>query len=107
MSNAPTRLLRICDVCGQVDDHPRHVFGTIGLEPNMDHVEAVVAMEDLAPEDRARIVSEILDTTTQYRHPDCCHEAGCPDAGQATDCARLAATGLVGPALLKFILEGE
>lgn len=100
------RPLRVCDVCGQVDTDPRHVFGTEGLVPNQAHITAVIGRDDIPAEDRARIVEEILDTTTQQRHPDCCHAAGCPDAGLPTDCAVLAATGLTGDALLAFI-KGE
>jgi hypothetical protein len=100
------RPLRVCDVCGQVDTDPRHVFGTSGLVPNQGHVLAVIARDDLTAEDRARIVADILDTTTQYRHPDCCASVGCPDEGLDSDCAHLAATGLTGPALLAFI-QGE
>lgn len=70
--------LRHCDVCKQVDDHPRHVHGTSGLEVDKDFMEAALEM-DLPTKDRARIVATIADATTQVRHMDCCREAGCPD----------------------------
>jgi hypothetical protein len=43
------RPIRLCDVCGGMDDHPRHM----------------VASPDGADE--------------QIRHLDCCAAAGCPD----------------------------
>jgi hypothetical protein len=74
------RPLRVCDVCGQVDDHPRHVFvGSPDEYPvNDEMAEAILAM-DLSPEDKNRIYKEVQDTTVQQRHMDCCRDAGCPD----------------------------
>ena len=46
---ASNRVQRECAVCGQFDDHPRHVIG------------------------------DLLDGSTTLRHMDCCREAGCPD----------------------------
>jgi hypothetical protein len=75
------RPLRICDVCGQVDDHPRHLVGYLPdeLVVNEDHIAAVIAVGGLSPEERATIVQDIIDTTTQFRHFDCCSQVGCPD----------------------------
>jgi hypothetical protein len=46
---------RPCDVCGQVDDHPRHIV----------HVE-----------EKHPITGQDLSL---MRHMDCCAQAGCPD----------------------------
>lgn len=73
-------LLRVCDLCGQVDDHPRHTFG--GPQPNMfrqapdDIVNKVL---DAAPADqRARLLRDLMDTSSLDLHKDCCRDAGCP-----------------------------
>jgi hypothetical protein len=82
-------MLRICDVCGVIDDLPRHVHGTFGLEINQAHISAVLDRSDLASDERARIIAEISDTTLQQRHFTCCAETGCPAAGDPADCANL------------------
>lgn len=76
MSDRP---LRICDECGQVDDHPRHLVGFAPdtLPVNQEHITNVLAM-DLPDDVKAKIVVDIADTSTQYRHMDCCRAAGCP-----------------------------
>jgi hypothetical protein len=33
---------------------------------------------DLPDDVKAKIVVDIADTSTQYRHMDCCRAAGCP-----------------------------
>jgi hypothetical protein len=78
---ASDRPLRICDVCGGVDDHPRHSHVEApGVVPvNQEHLTKVIADESLSAADRARIVADIVDTTTQLRHMDCCRAVGCPD----------------------------
>jgi hypothetical protein len=66
-------------VCGQVDDHPRHVFVA---EPNAFPYNAEIARGVLESvedhDDLLRILAEVQDTTVQHRHMDCCREAGCP-----------------------------
>lgn len=75
------RALRVCDLCGGVDDHPRHVLasGVEGLFPQPPaFIIALIAGN--APEDqRERLIREALDTGTTDRHMDCCRAAGCPD----------------------------
>ena len=96
------RPLRICDVCGQIDDHPRHVVGhdVNGPVPvNTALVVAISSRTDLSPEDKESIVADILDTTLEQRHMDCCVQAGCPDGS----CAPNAITGLTGAELLAHI----
>lgn len=73
-------LIRVCDVCGQFDDHPRHVFAdaTDSFPLNEDHLNAALAAEGITVEERAFLVKQIMDTTEQARHMDCCREVGCP-----------------------------
>lgn len=80
MSDRP---LRSCDECGQIDNHPRHVFDTmnsgITYPVNTDAIEAVYANKELDARDAVRIVRDLEDTTVIQRHMDCCAAAGCPD----------------------------
>lgn len=74
------RALRVCDLCGGVDDHPRHVIaGSVEdtfERPSDDIVNKVL---DASPaDDRARLLRELTDTGSSDRHLDCCAEAGCP-----------------------------
>lgn len=99
------RVLKVCDVCGGVDDHPRHVIAgtTAGVfEPDPSVVRKVAQN---APADEVdRLVADVLDTSSQERHLDCCAEVGCP-TGSCNDI--LAAAGSRrGAALLKHITKG-
>jgi len=73
------RALKVCDACGGVDDHPRHILsGAAGLvsAPSAETARAVMAN---APADDAdRLLAELLDTSTVELHRDCCRERGCP-----------------------------
>jgi hypothetical protein len=77
------RVVRVCDLCGGVDDHPRHVIaGAYGAgdarhpAPSDDVVAKVI---EAAPEaERGRLVRELMDTASLERHLDCCAAAGCP-----------------------------
>lgn len=82
MATTEVRPVRGCDVCGGVDDHPRHVFGT-DHRPDIDSTTDVeVGMKMLAnapdEESKAAILRHIQDVNTQMRHMDCCRAAGCP-----------------------------
>jgi hypothetical protein len=74
------RPLRVCDLCGGVDDHPRHSFG--GPQTNMFRSppkEIVDRVLDNAPDDaRHELLSALFDTSTVDLHKDCCRDAGCP-----------------------------
>lgn len=72
------RPLRVCDLCGGVDDHPRHVLTGSGPypKPGDDIVDKVLAAAPAA--DRGRLITELLDTSASDRHMDCCRSAGCP-----------------------------
>src|SRR5437016_1991231 len=75
------RPLRVCDLCGGVDDHPRHVVaGAIrDTFPRVsdDIVDRVLA--NAPDEHKGRLLRDLLDTASSDRHLDCCREAGCPD----------------------------
>ena len=99
------RPLRVCDLCGAVDDHPRQVIagqvddGT--FRPSDGALDRVLAE---APEElRAELVRDLMDTSGSYRHYDCCHATGCTHP----ECAALAegAAGLTGAGLLAHIVK--
>jgi hypothetical protein len=74
------RALQVCDLCGGVDDHPRHsLAGGDADTYDAPSGSMVAKVAQAAPEaDRDRLVAELLDTGTTSRHKDCCREAGCP-----------------------------
>lgn len=97
------RPLRVCDLCGQVDDHPRHVIAGAMRDafPRVadEVIEQVLAN---APEhERGRLLRELLDTASSDRHLDCCREAGCPDA--SCDLVTAGAEHLTGAELLEHL----
>jgi hypothetical protein len=100
------RLLRVCDLCGGVDDHPRHVvLGGPGPVVVVDPpTEAIVAAVVAAapPDDVARLLRELYDTTASDRHLDCCRAAGCPDGTCNTQIA--GADGKTGADLLQHLM---
>lgn len=69
------RKKRLCDVCGVLDDHPRHVLSVgpdfVGAVPSDDFIDS---LPDGTP---ARAVAELMDPTTVVRHMDCCAANGC------------------------------
>lgn len=74
------RHLRVCDLCGGVDDHPRHVLagGEAGVyEPPSEEIIARV-VEQAPADELPRLLRELIDTGSQDRHMDCCRAAGCP-----------------------------
>jgi hypothetical protein len=97
------RPLRVCDLCGGVDDHPRHVIaGQVdgAFRPSDGALDNVLAS---APEDqRAELVRALLDTTSSDRHLDCCREAGCPDG--SCDFVTAGAEGKTGADLLDHLI---
>lgn len=105
---ADERPLRVCDVCGGVDDHPRHVFvGTPDEFPlNQELADSVLDLE-LPSADRGRIYREVLDTTVQQRHMDCCAGAGCPDSS-CNQIINIMPKGYVkGDKLVAFLTSGK
>lgn len=73
------RPVRMCDSCGVVDDHPRHV---VGYAPD-DAVTAArvgaLAIQNASDADREAIIAQVQDTSTTMKHMDCCRADGCPD----------------------------
>lgn len=80
---AEARPLRMCDVCGLVDDHPRHVFGygpEDDVQTPVDAADQAIANAQAVGGDALRnVVAHIRDNSTQMRHMDCCRAVGCPD----------------------------
>lgn len=75
--------LRVCDLCGAVDDHPRHVLAggdpDTHSKPSPEIVRKVsAAIAGLDAEVGDRLLTDLLDTGSQDRHMDCCRAAGCP-----------------------------
>lgn len=79
------RLLRVCDLCGGVDDHPRHIDAgllrtDVYAPPTGEIVRAVQANSSSLPQaDQDRLLADLLDTSSSDRHIDCCAAAGCPN----------------------------
>jgi hypothetical protein len=76
------RPLRVCEACGQVDDHPRHVHASVlggGDLTTVDNdlIRKVLKM-DLGEDDEARILADLYDKTSVTLHFDCCAARGCP-----------------------------
>jgi hypothetical protein len=103
---------RVCDVCGGFDDHPRHVIGhTADAAPAVDQavVKALAAHVDFATDEGAAAIADLMDTTLQLRHMDCCAAAGCPDGTCAEIHRRApapAGSPLRGDDLLEFLTSG-
>lgn len=75
MAGEQQRLRRLCDVCGQLDDHPRHVQAVPdGTEGTVPSTEFLQSLPDGAP---ALAIAELMDPTTVVRHMDCCASKGC------------------------------
>lgn len=100
MSNRP---LRVCDVCGQVDDHPRHVFGAYGAEfdlPDAALIQAVAKRTDLPDDVVNEAIRSLMDTTELCAHFDCCAQSGRCDGSCA---AQIAAAGGNGAQLVQHV----
>ncbi len=96
------RPMRVCEVCGGYDDHPRHVVvsaeGEVGV-PSPEIVDKMVANGA-----SGQAITDAMDPTTQIRHLDCCAEAGCPDGTCNEQIA--GAEGKTGRALLDHVMQG-
>ena len=102
------RVLRVCDLCGGVDDHPRHVIagqqGEAFRAPPGEILRKVIDLSaDLPRDDQDRLLSDLMDTSSSDRHLDCCAAAGCP-----TDTCGPQIVGAKGPgkAMLTHIMGG-
>lgn len=102
------RLVRVCDLCGGVDDHPRHsIAGTLRKNlvtgeservgdgmfpaPDDDMIGKVIAASPEA--DRVRLLRDLMDTSSSDRHLDCCAADGCPDGTCGPQVAGSTGTG--------------
>lgn len=66
------RPLRLCDVCGKLDDHPRHVRSV--RDGGVPSKEFIASLADGLP---ASAIAQLMDPTTVVRHMDCCAAQGC------------------------------
>lgn len=70
--------MRICDICGVIDDGPRHVIGHAPGEVPVDAaMVSHVQTADLPEHVRAAALEALNDSTLQIRHLTCCAAAGC------------------------------
>lgn len=76
---AEDRPMRMCDVCGGVDDHPRHVFAYAAGDGATDNTVGLKALDNAPAEHREAVLAQMQDTSTIMRHMDCCRSVGCPD----------------------------
>lgn len=81
MAETETRPLRMCDSCGGVDTHPRHVFWEGPASSGTSDQTAFKALEAAAGNTDATIgvLRHVRDTETTMKHLDCCRADGCPD----------------------------
>lgn len=103
---AEARPMRICDACGQVDDHPRHVIAYApgdGVTPSEVAVKAVELAGPLGVTDQ--VMRQITDTSTMMYHMDCCRMAGCPD-GTCNE-VTAGAEDLKGDKLVRHLTKGN
>ena len=75
------RILKVCDLCGGVDDHPRHIGAqggpgdAVAPAPTEQIINKVL---DAAPAaDRARLLLSLQDTSSTEHHYDCGAQSGC------------------------------
>lgn len=68
------RPLRICQACGGLDDHPRHVIDGV---PN-NGAASKEFLAGLPAGMPATAIAELLTANVISRHIDCCAAAGCP-----------------------------
>jgi hypothetical protein len=84
------RPLRVCDLCGGVDDHPRHSLA--GTVPG----------QAAWPAPSEDVVNQVLEAAPA----DCCAAAGCPADGESNCAYRIAgAEGKTGRALLNHLTK--
>lgn len=95
---ADTRPLRLCDVCGQLDNHPRHVVA----DPNNESKPTQEFLDSLPDGTPASAVALLLDPNTTIRHMDCCAAQGC-EVCQVTE---KATGGVRGKKLIDAIAGG-
>jgi hypothetical protein len=95
------RTLRLCDVCGKLDSHPRHVQGVPPGFPDTVPTDSFLeALPNGAP---AKAVAELMDPSTIVRHMDCCAADGCLICTEVL----AAVGGVTGAALVEALEHGN
>lgn len=70
--------MRVCDICGLVDEGPRHVIAHApGSVPVDEELVGKVAQLELPEAARRDALEALADTTLQIRHIPCCATTGC------------------------------
>lgn len=103
-----TRPLRICDSCGQIDDHPRHVFvADPASRGGVSSAEVLRKALNAAKTDAEKdaVIAASMDNETLTKHMDCCEADGCPD-GSCTE-VRKGAEDKKGAELVKHLTGGN
>lgn len=101
---ADPRPHRMCDSCGGVDDHPRHVLATApGESPTSPEVAEKALAAATEAGDQQNILAQIMDTSTVVKHMDCCAADGCPDG--SCDSILKESKGKKGAQLVKFLTK--
>lgn len=76
MADTSERPLRFCDICGGLDDHPRHVKSRVKAGDGAPTPEFLRSLPDGAP---AEAIAQLMDPTRTIRHHDCCAANGCSE----------------------------
>lgn len=98
------RPMRMCDSCGQVDDHPRHVFATADGDGVTDSTIGAKALRAASEEDFEAILAQVQDGATIQKHMDCCRADGCPDG--SCNAVTAGAEDLRGADLVEHLTSG-
>lgn len=72
----PERPLRLCDVCGGLDDHPRHVTTHAPDSTDGRPTADIVAATDGKTIPSGALI-DFASRTVSVRHMDCCAAQGC------------------------------
>jgi hypothetical protein len=77
------RPLRICDSCGQIDDHPRDVLATADGDgvTNKELLDQAMASAKNA-EERQAVLNAASDGAVLTKHIDCCAAEGCASCSE-------------------------
>jgi hypothetical protein len=97
------RPLRVCDVCGTVDDHPRvrHMLDPESVNVPTHLLKQVAQRTDIDPAVLDDALAELLDPVSACRHFDCCAGTGCAICRATVDAAH--AHGKTGASMLKAL----
>lgn len=78
------RPLRYCDLCGGLDDHPRHVRQLGKTDPDHKLPAGLLDRIQAAGNVNVPALVQLANPRNLVRHMDCCAAAGC-DICQATE----------------------